>query len=211
MLPHPHLFITGTGTEVGKTYVTKLLLDSLTREGKSACGFKPVACGDRNDAEILLAASQPEPELLDLVNPVHFKTPAAPFAAGLIENRSVDFDTIEAAWETLKEKYDHVLMEGAGGWETPITEDQTFADLAVRYQLPVIVVIDNRLGALNHTILTVRSIEARGLECAGLVLNYVDDERDSASISNRAVLEQVLDVPVLADVLHGAEEIELAR
>ncbi len=207
ILPQSHYFITGTGTEVGKTYVTRLLLESLTREGTSACGFKPVACGDRGDAEILLAASRPAPGSLDLVNPVSFKTPAAPFAAGLIENRAVDFEAIDSAWESLRAKYDHVLVEGAGGWETPLTKEETFADLAVRYELPVILVIDNRLGALNHTILTVRSIEARGLECAGLVLNYVDDERDSASISNRTVLEQVLDVPILADVLHGAEEI----
>ncbi|MEM9481495.1 MAG: dethiobiotin synthase [Verrucomicrobiota bacterium] len=201
--------MTGTGTNVGKTYVTRLLLEALGRDRRSACGFKPISCGDRLDAQILLEGAQPHPPDggIDAINPVHLKTPAAPYAACLIENRTIDFDAIDTAFNSLCAEYDHVLVEGAGGWEVPLTDTETFADFAARLGLQVIVVIDNRLGALNHTILTVRAIEARGLTCAGLILNYVDDERDSASISNRAVLEQFLpNVPVLGDVLHGAED-----
>ena len=82
------------------------------------------------------------------------------------------------------------------------------ADFAQRLALPVIVVVNNKLGCLNHTILTVRNIQARGLTCAGIILNYVKDERDAASISNRMALEHFLDVPVLAEIMHGETEID---
>jgi dethiobiotin synthetase len=84
----------------------------------------------------------------------------------------------------------------------------TVADYAQNLGLPVIVVVNNKLGALNHALLTVKNIQARGLECAGIILNYVRDERDPASISNRAVLASFSKVPVLAEVMHGETEID---
>ena len=83
------------------------------------------------------------------------------------------------------------------------------ADLAVEFGLPVVVVVDNQLGALNHTCLTIEAIRSRGLPCAGIVLNQVRDERDPASISNRFLLEQLLPgVAVLAEVMHGEESLD---
>ena len=67
----------------------------------------------------------------------------------------------------------------------------------------MLLVVNNRLGAINHTVLTANAIRGRGLECAGIILNHVEDERDSASVSNRVVLERSLEVPILADILHG--------
>ena len=203
-------FITGTDTGAGKTYVTALLLQSLIAEGRTAAGFKPIACGDREDAEVLLSASTPAPQLtLDRVNPIHFKTPAAPLAATLIENRPVDLKLIEESYAELAAEFDHVLVEGVGGWEVPISPGYSVADLAVDLDLPVVLVVNNRLGALNHTILTARAIASRGLECSGIILNHVEEERDSTSVSNRVILEQELDVPILADILHGETAIPL--
>lgn len=201
------LFITGTDTDVGKTHVTRLLLDALKARGESAAGFKPISCGGRGDAEILAAASAP-PLSLDEANPVALKAPASPMAAALIENKPVDVARILAAYEALAARYAHVLVEGAGGWEVPIRRDFTMADLAAAMGAPVAVVVRNQLGALNHTILTVRNLQARGLECAGIILNHVEEERDSASIANRAILEDVLSVPVVLDILHGETEID---
>ena len=203
-----NLFVTGTGTGVGKTYVTRLLLGALAARRETAAGFKPIACGDREDAETLFAASVPEPESLDAINPVHFKSPAAPMAAALIENSSADLHAIRAAYQNLVDKYDHVLIEGAGGWEVPIVLGYHMSDLAADLGAPVLVVVDNKLGALNNTILTANALRDRGLELAGIVLNYVDEERDSASISNHALLEQILDPPVIIDLLHGETEID---
>ena len=188
--------------------MTRLLLEALSRKGETAVGFKPFACGDRADAEQLLAASSPNPASLDEVNPVYLKTPAAPMAAALIENRRLDIDAVRAAGEALAERYRHVLVEGAGGWEVPICDGLAMSDFAAEIGAPVLVVVDNRLGALNATILTVNAVRARGLPLAGLVLNHVTDERDIASISNRAMLESLLDPPLIIDLLHGENELE---
>lgn len=203
-----NLFITGTGTGVGKTYVTRLLLNSLAARRETAAGFKPIACGDRDDAQILFDASTPQPDSLDTTNPVYFKTPAAPMAAALIENQVADLNTIKAIYQSLAGHYDHVLVEGAGGWEVPIVLGYHMSDLAADLGAPVLVVVDNKLGALNNTILTANALRDRGLELAGIVLNHVADERDSASISNRALLEQILDPPLIIDLLHGETDID---
>jgi dethiobiotin synthetase len=202
-----HFFITGTDTDAGKTYVTCLLLEALRRQGRRVAGYKPFVCGVRTDAHQLLDSSSPGLSL-DEVNPQWFKSPAAPFAAGLLENRPVSLERAVAGFQHLAAGFADVLVEGAGGWEVPLTERETLADLVQGLGLPVIVVVNNRLGALNHTLLTVRNIQQRGLTCAGVILNYVSEERDAASISNRMVLERFLQVPVLTEVMHGETEMD---
>ncbi len=196
-------FITGTSTEVGKTHFSCLLLAALRDTGLSAGGFKPVCCGDRDDAQRLMDSSSPIGGTLnlDLLNPVYFKAPAAPLAAAKIENREFALERLYQAYLQVSQHFDCVVTEGVGGWEVPLTAKETVADLAALIDAPVIVVIDNRLGALNHTILTVNAIQQRGLTCAGLILNQCQDERDSASISNRVIIEDILSVPVLGEIL----------
>ncbi len=203
-----HYFITGTDTNVGKTYVTQLLIDAFKRSGKRVAGYKPVSCGDRTDAAAILQTCA-DPELsMDLVNPVYLKAPAAPLVAALLENKRLDLGVLRAGFEQLAARYDTVLVEGAGGWEVPLNDIMTMADFAQALALPVIVVVNNKLGALNHTLLTVRNIQARQMTVAGLILNHVADERDTASISNRAMLERFLDIPILGEVMHGETEVE---
>ena len=202
------LFITGTSTEVGKTYVTRLLLGALERLGRSAVGFKPIACGERTDAEDLAASSCPKPSSIDVVNPVFFKNPAAPIAASMIETTKADIPAIKAAYHSLAKQYEYVLVEGIGGWAVPITAEYSMADLAADLDLPVLVVVDNRLGAINHTILTVNALRSMGLKLAGIVLNHVTNERDAASISNRTILEELLTPPLMLDILHDTTEIQ---
>lgn len=202
-----HYFITGTDTDAGKTYITCLLIEALRRAGHDAVGYKPFACGDRRDPLALQQASGGA-LAVEEINPVFLKVPASPYAAALLENRSVDVEAGRSGFYALAAKHTHVLVEGAGGWEVPLAGKETLADFAVALGLPVIVVVNNRLGCLNHTLLTVRNIQQRGLKCAGIILNHAQDERDAASISNRRVLENFLDVPVLADVMHGETEID---
>jgi dethiobiotin synthetase len=202
-----HYFITGTDTDAGKTYVTCLLIEALRRAGRDAVGYKPFACGDRRDPLMLQQASGGRPTLEE-VNPVYFKVPASPYAAALLENRPVDTQAAVTGFHALAARHAHVLVEGAGGWEVPLVEKQTLADFATSLGLPVIVIVNNRLGCLNHTLLTVHAIQRRGLACAGVILNHAQDERDAASISNRRVLETFLDVPVLAEIMHGETELE---
>lgn len=205
-----HYFVTGTDTDAGKTYVTCLLLEALKKLRKTAAGYKPLVCGTRDDAIHLLNASHsPDGISLDEVNPVWLKIPAAPYTAAMMENRRFDSSDLVTGFHALAARHEHVLVEGAGGWEVPLNEFSTLADLAQRLALPVIVVVNNKLGCLNHTLLTVKNIQARDMTCAGLILNHVHDERDAASISNRMVLQHFLpDVPVLAEVMHGETELE---
>jgi dethiobiotin synthetase len=196
-------FITGTDTGVGKTYVTRLLLETLRRSGLDAVGYKPVACGDREDAMILAAASGGLPP--DEINPVYLNTPVAPYVAGMLENRSVDPAILIAGYRKLAAGHAAVIVEGAGGWEVPLAENYHVSDLAADLKLPVILVAGNRLGALNHLILTVNAIRSRGLVCAGIILNQLEDEMDTAMITNKGVVERLTGAPLLDHLIHGQD------
>jgi dethiobiotin synthetase len=196
-------FITGTDTGVGKTYITKLLIESLRAEGKYAVGFKPVSCGDRDDATILATASGNLP--LDEINPLHFPSPVAPYVAALLENKSIEPTDIIASYHAISEKYQPVLVEGAGGWEVPITRNYLISDLAKDLNLPVILVAANRLGALNHILLTLGAIQSKGLKCAGIILNQLEDEMDTPMITNKGIIESLTNVPLLDHVIHGQD------
>jgi dethiobiotin synthetase len=127
-------------------------------------------------------------------------------AAAMIENRVPDMAAIRDGFDALRKKSEIVLVEGAGGWLVPITATYSMADLAADFALPVLVVVNNKLGALNHTLLTVRAIESGPLRCAGIILNQAADTRDAASISNRILLEKLLPhVPIIAEIMHGEE------
>lgn len=200
-------FITGTDTGVGKTYVTRLILETLRHSRIDAVGYKPVSSGDREDAKILAAASGGLD--LDSVNPCSFQTGVAPYVAGMLENRTVDPADLIAGYHALAAQHATVLVEGAGGWEVPLAAGYRIADLAADLALPVVVVAGNRLGVLNHVLLTVAAIQARGLVCAGIVLNQLEDEMDTAMITNKGVIEDLAGVPLLDHIIHGQDFLEV--
>jgi dethiobiotin synthetase len=200
-------FITGTDTGVGKTYVTRLILQSLRLEGRDAVGYKPISCGDREDAAILAEVSGGLE--VDEVNPVHLESGLAPYVAGMLSNRAVDPAALIAGFHHLASKHAQVIVEGAGGWEVPIASNYRISDLAADLKLPVVVVVGNRLGALNHAILTIHAIRARGLVCAGIVLNQLEDEMDTAMITNKGVIEDLTGVPLLEHVIHNQDFLDL--
>ena len=204
-------FITGTDTGVGKTYVTARLIRRLRAQGLDTVGFKPICCGSREDAEILRAASGDAVELNE-VNPVWLRTPAAPYTAAMIENRTVDLALVRETFAGLRARHDSVLVEGVGGWLVPITRGYTVADLAAEFALPVIVVVKNRLGALNHAALTVHHLRSLALTCAGLILNdglpTAEDAGEPQGIAmstNPGVLEETLRLPVLFTLIAGQD------
>ena len=190
------LFVTGTDTGVGKTFTITQLLRLFRAAGKSCAGFKPICCGDRRDAELLLAASSGG-LAIDEINPVWLKTPASPFTATQMEKVKIDLELLLAAFHALKRRVDYVFVEGLGGWMVPIRADYFVSDLAAAMDLPVLVVAQNRLGCLNHIMLTVRSIATEGLQCAGISLNSPLGNTDVAVATNAQVLDQIVDVPVL--------------
>ncbi len=191
------LFLTGTDTGVGKTYTAVHLLRLLRATGLRCAGMKPICCGDREDAELLLEASSEGLDIED-VNPIWLKTPAAPFTAARLEKAPVDTARLIAGLADLQTRFDFVVVEGVGGWLVPISERYFVADLAVEMKLPTMVVARNRLGCLNHTLLTVRSVQAHGLDCRGVFLNRPEHSAaDVAVDTNREILEMVAGVPIL--------------
>jgi len=190
-------FVTGTDTGVGKTFVTSGLIRFSRSKGIDAVGMKPICTGDNNDVRQLLeACGSCEPEYL--INPVWYRTPVAPYTASMIENRLIDLEAIQKAFEQLAKQHSSVLVEGAGGIAVPIFAQYDFRDLARDLRLNVIVVAANRLGVLNHTRLTVEAVRTAGLKCTLIALNSLPTDSDISQPTNLSVLETLVDVPVLA-------------
>lgn len=202
-----NIFITGTDTDVGKTYVTCALLRDLRRRGHKACGYKPVACGDRSDARAMRAASDSSLSL-ERINPLYLRTAAAPSIAAQFENKSIEMLQLISGYKELLNDFNPILVEGAGGWEVPLNDSLCFSDFAQELQLPIVLVVNNKIGAVNHTLLTLAAIKTRGLNCAGIILNHINLEWDTASLTNRRLIEQFSQVPVLAELIHGEDEID---
>jgi len=201
-----NLFLTGTDTNAGKTYVAALLVRALRKAGVNAVGLKPICCGGREDAETLHAAADGAISLNE-INPVWLRTPAAPYTATVIENRTIDLMLIREMFGRARSAHESIIVEGVGGWRVPIARDYFVGDLAEEFGLPVAIVVANRLGAINHALLTVESVQRRGLPCAGLILNRVSAIDDVATATNRSMLEELTGLPILAEVAYGQCEL----
>lgn len=199
-----NLFLTGTDTGVGKTFATALLTRALRRAGRGTIALKPLCSGERSDVEILRAASD-HVLTLDETNPVWLQAPAAPLVAAQLERRTLSLDPLQQWFRGLSAKHPSLLVEGAGGWLVPITDTGTIADLAARLGLPVLVVVANRLGCVNHTLLTLESIRARGLHCPGIILNHVVPPADAAQRTNADLLAR--HTTILLEIQPGQSEI----
>ena len=193
-------FITGTDTEVGKTFSTCTLLHVLKQRGTRAVGMKPVAAGidadgKNDDVESLIAASgveAPRP----LVNHYLFAPPIAPHIAAQETGEHIDIERIATAFDALRTLADVVLVEGVGGFRVPLDAEHDAGDLAKRLGLPVILVVGMRLGCINHALLTAESVAAAGLPLAGWIANRIDPAM-SRWEGNLAALQARLPVPLL--------------
>jgi len=200
------LFLTGTDTGVGKTFVAVQLLRLLRAAGVASVGMKPICCGDREDARQLLAAST-EGTTLDEINPVWLQSPAAPSVAAEIEHVEIDLAKIDQHFRVLAERFEVVIVEGVGGWLVPITSDLFVSDLAKRLDLPVVIIAENRLGCLNHTLLTVNSVRNRGVAVAAVVLNEAGATADLAQSTNEGELRRLLPDTLLIPLKQNGEEL----
>jgi dethiobiotin synthetase len=214
-MPARAWFITGTDTEIGKTYATCTLLHAARAQGLSALGMKPVAAGTEmvggeqlnEDVAALRAASSFDPGLR-LLNPWCFASPIAPHIAAAEEGVRIGPAPIIDALGTLRQCADVVLVEGVGGFRVPLAEDYDSADLAAELGLPVILVVGLRLGCINHALLTVEAIERRGLKLAGWIGNRIDPQMLRAE-QNIDSLRERIPAPLLG-VLPWSERPEPA-
>ena len=201
------IIITGTDTGCGKTWFSWLLVKALREKGIDAVGWKPMCCGEREDAYALESASEGQ-LTIDEVNPVWFRTPIAPFPAAELEGGMADLDALTRSGHELAERHEVVVCEGVGGWEVPLTAEENFSDFSKKLGWPVVLVIGNRLGALNHTFLTQSAIVEKGCDLRAAVLNQVIEEQDVAGVTNRGVIEQRIPGKIIGEVMHGAEVLE---
>lgn len=200
-------FITGTDTDCGKTFVTALLVRAARAAGLDAVGAKPFCCGPRDDVEILVEVSG-NAEQHDAINPVWMKTPAAPRACELLGEPAADVPRALAAMRGLAVRHAGVFCEGVGGWLVPVAAQYSMADFAKDLGWPVIVVVRDKLGALNHALLTVESVRGRGMKVAGLILNRTDHGNGSVALANEAILAETPDVSLLTVVGPGQAAME---
>lgn len=189
------IFITGTDTGVGKTYIACAVARALRTSGVDVGVMKPVATGDRNDVRALMKAAGIA-EDLDRVNPVFLKRPLAALAAARLENRTVDVGAVRENFRALRRAYEFMIVEGAGGLMVPVTERHSMLDLIADFALPVAVVARPGLGTVNHTVLTVDRLVRRGLTVAGIVLSGFRN-RTLAEKTNPGLLREMTGLPVL--------------
>lgn len=171
-------------------------------------GCKPVACGDRKEIRAMREAAGAPALSLDDINPLYLRTAADPRMGAEFERRSVSVEAMVEKTLELAEAYDCLLVEGVGGWETPLCPGKTMADLAAQLKLPVLLVVSNRQGAANLAILTLRAIQERGLTCCGIILNQQSEEWDTAAVTNRTLIEEYTGVPVLAELIQGEDSLD---
>ena len=192
------ILITGTDTGVGKTYTALGIIACAKKNGIDVTAMKPWETGCRrsgkrlipSDAMRLMKAACMND--IDTVNPCRFKTPVAPYVAGRLEGRSVCLGTIKRVYRGLSLQHDLVVVEGAGGLLVPITKKYSYADLAKELSLPVLVVSANKLGVINHVLLTVDYIKTHGIPFLGVVMNNMSPKNNVAKNTNAHTLSLLL-------------------
>lgn len=195
------LMVVGTDTEVGKTLVSGALILKIRELGLRVAGFKPVVAGLTHGQNEDLIALQ---LTLDPTDNIHFaeicpyllSTPASPHISAKLESVDLELDVMLKSYQTLKEKVDVLIVEGAGGLLVPISDTADLGDFAQQIGLDVILVVAMRLGCLNHALLTAESIRSRGLKIAGWVANTMAEEMPYFE-ENLATLERRLSAPLL--------------
>jgi dethiobiotin synthetase len=202
--PHGY-FVTGTDTGVGKTRAAVALCRAFAAGGASVAAMKPVASGcigtpaglRNEDALSLQSAATIRARYAD-VNPYAFVPAIAPHIAAAAAGVRIDLAVLDRAFERLRLQSEVIIVEGAGGWLAPLSEQSSFADLAVRWQLGVVLVVGLRLGCLNHALLSVEAIERRGVTLTGWIANRIDLGFEYAEQNLQTLTTQIA-APCLAE------------
>jgi len=197
-------FIAGTDTEVGKTLVTGAIILKLREQGKNVLGFKPVVAGTyqshdgqllNEDLETMRLALGLTPGQLTLC-PYILDTPAAPHLVANAKGIRLELATLMQAYSEIQKQSDCVVVEGAGGFLTPLNEQNNLGDFAEEIHLPLILVVGMKLGCINHALLTMEAFKTRGLKVAGWVANSLSQEMHLL-MENIETLQTKMDTPFL--------------
>ena len=211
------IFVTATGTDVGKTYVSGLVVKKL-RENNINCGYyKPALSGAEvrgteiipGDAEYVVKTSGLSGKGSDYVSYI-FKPAVSPHLAAKIENNPIKIGKIKSDFDNIKNKFDYVVVEGAGGIVCPFNIDEgiILPDVIKALGLDIIVVASAALGTINLTVLTVEYAKQKGINVAGIILNNYD-ENDIMQRDNLEQVEALTGIKVICTVKNGADELEV--
>jgi dethiobiotin synthetase len=202
-------FITGTDTDVGKTYVACKLINDYVAQGYKVVGMKPVAAGGElvdgkwlNEDVLKLEAASNVKAPRSLTNPYSFKEAIAPHIAAEIAGVEIKVEVIQQAFERLADMADIVIVEGAGGFLVPINKTESMADIAAALNIPIILVVGMKLGCINHSLLTVEAIQARNLNLHGWVANKIAPDMPFCE-ENIAAIAQKARMPAMANYAYG--------
>ncbi|MBE4588220.1 dethiobiotin synthase [Vibrio navarrensis] len=199
-------FVAGTDTDVGKTVASKAILHALAAREVKTIGYKPVAAGSEKTAEgwrnsdaLHLQAAATVDVAYEDVNPYALELPASPHIAAKHEQVTIDYALLSDKLAQHKQNADVVLVEGAGGWRVPISDEESLSTWVQQEQLPVILVVGIKLGCLSHALLTAEVIKSDGLNLIGWVANRVNPGTEHyADIIE--MLETRLAVPKLGEI-----------
>lgn len=200
------IFITGTDTEVGKTFFTVSLVHAIQNQKRSVIALKPVAAGGelegeqiKNEDALLLLAAMNEKHKYQTINPIVLKAPIAPHIAAKIENTPLNVDFLKCTCDLSQLKQEFILIEGAGGWLVPLNDSETMADYVKATGCDVIMVVGMKLGCINHALLTQLAIKSQGLNLIGWVANHVDPNMLNQK-ENLETLKARLNCPLIAEI-----------
>lgn len=177
-------FVSGIDTDAGKSYATGFLARECNKNGRRTITQKFIQTGNVGHSEdidlhrLLMEIPFTEEDKEGLTMPEIFSYPASPLLASRLDNRPIDFDKIKRATETLSERYDTVLLEGAGGLMVPLTEELLTIDYIAREQYPLIFVTSGKLGSINHTLLSFEAIQKRGIVLDTVLYNLYPTVED---------------------------------
>jgi dethiobiotin synthetase len=197
------LFVTGTDTGIGKTFVGGGIAGVLRKQGVDVGVFKPMLSGVKRDDPFsdtsILKKMSGDNNPADQITPYQFDEPLAPYVAAQREGRKISIEEVMESWNNIKANHDFFLVEGAGGLTVPFGENYLAADVAKAIGFPLLIVARAGLGTVNHTLLTVQFAKSIGLEIAGIVINGLKEElQGAAEQTNPALIEQFSGIPVLA-------------
>ena len=191
-------FITGTDTNVGKTHVACRLINDYVAQGYKVIGMKPVAAGCElvdgawvNEDVLKLEAASNVKAPRSLTNPYSFNEAIAPHIAAELAGINIEISVIKQAFDALTELADIVIVEGAGGFLVPLNQKESIADLAVALNIPIILVVEMKLGCINHTLLTLEAIQSRNLTLHGWVANQIGSKMPMLAENEATLMRQI--------------------
>lgn len=203
-------FVTATDTGMGKTTVTKILINEFKKAGFKTLGCKPIACGgsqneDHEDVQVYQSINSLQLPR-EIINPLYFSLPASPnIAAQYSQKKICALDLVDKLNRLRHLPVDYIFYEGIGGWKVPLNRHETMVDVAKELQLPILLIIGIRVGCLNHALLTWDAIIQEKVPVAGWISNIIDDSTPAIE-EHIDTLQQWISAPYLGEVPFQNEE-----